>query len=376
MIRRIAHAGLPPGVRTRGRMLLGAVSGLAAALPVLGLGAPAAPPIRVHYGRRVPRASDRAHGGIVKMQGLQNLYPASRGRFNVLYLVSSRPPAGARILVALAKRRGAKFVWNQDGVAYPAWHGPGWERTNARLAPLLHRADHVFYQSAFCRDSADRFLGPRAAPSEILYNAVDTTIFTPGDPPTGVPVLLLGGTQYQWYRVEVALRVLREVRRERPDAVLAVTGRLWWRPEQGIAQREAHALVRALGLDGAVRFLGPYRQIDAPAVFRSAHVLVHTKVNDPCPTVVIEAMACGVPVVYSRSGGVPELVGEDAGIGVPSQANWDRDMPPDPIEMAKAVLAVLAARTERAQAARARAVDRFDIRSWVERHRVVFESLV
>ena len=51
-------------------------------------------------------------------------------------------------------------------------------------------------------------------------------------------------------------------------------------------------------------------------MLRRAHVLLHTKVNDPCPTAVIEAMACGLPVAYPASGGTVELVGDEAGIGV------------------------------------------------------------
>jgi len=243
------------------------------------------------------------------------------------------------------------------------------------MATLLHAADHVFYQSLFCRESADRFLGPRRGPCEVLYNAVDTSVFTPGAPPTGTLVLLLGGTQYQRYRLEVALRVLREVRRSGTKATLLVTGRLWWLADEAASEREAHELVARLGVDDAVRFLGPYRRSDATAIFRSAHLLIHTKVNDPCPTVVIEAMSCGLPVVYSRSGGVPELVGAEAGIGVRSEADWERDVPPDTVEMAAAVLAVAERRAEYAEAARTRAVEGFDIRPWVERHRAVFETL-
>jgi glycosyltransferase involved in cell wall biosynthesis len=110
-------------------------------------------------------------------------------------------------------------------------------------------------------------------------------------------------------------------------------------------------------------------------VFRRAHALLHTKVKDPCPTLVVEAMACGLPVVHPASGGTVELVGDVGGIGVPHPDTWDRDEPPSPEAMADAVDRVLADLPSYAAAARARAVERFSLEPWLERHREVFERL-
>ncbi len=109
---------------------------------------------------------------------------------------------------------------------------------------------------------------------------------------------------------------------------------------------------------------------------RRADVLLHTKYNDPCPTVVLEALASGLPVVHSASGGVPELVGEQAGVGVAAPLDWERDHPPEPHDLAEAVGRLLDRLPEAREAARARAVERFDARRWVARHREVFEGLV
>ena len=97
--------------------------------------------------------------------------------------------------------------------------------------------------------------------------------------------------------------------------------------------------------------------------------------NDPCPSVVLEALASGVPVVYPRSGGVPELVGDDAGIGVPHPDGFERDEPPGADALAEAVTRVLADLPVYRAAARARAVDRFSLEPWLDRHAELFERL-
>jgi len=335
--------------------------------------APRADGVGVSYGWEAPAGERKVvFGGAVKFHLLAQHLPNSPRDFNVLYLGSSSLPIEARTLVRLARRRGAAFVWNQNGVAYPGWYGPGWELVNAPRARLLHEADHVFFQSAFCRVSADRFYGARDGPSEVLHNPVDTRRFTPESvrPPRPL-TLLLGGNQYQRYRFVAALETLALVRTERPDARLLVAGALSFAPT---AAQEAAELVGQLGIGEAVEFVGPYAQRDAPELMRRADVLLHPKYNDPCPTVVLEAMACGLPIVYSASGGTPELVGEEAGVGVPAPLDWERDHPPSPRELADAVAAVAAGLDDLREAARVRAAG-FDAARWVERHRVLFEEL-
>jgi glycosyltransferase involved in cell wall biosynthesis len=302
------------------------------------------------------------------MQRLAGRFPNHPTDFSLLYLGSTWLPRDVRPLLWLARRRGVPVVLNQNGVGYPGWAGEATSDVNRPLRLALSAARHVLYQSEFCKRSADEFLGPPPESWEILHNAVDVDRFTPAStPPSDGPVCLLGGDQTQDYRLELALRTFAIVLARHPGARLLVTGRV---------VAPVAPLVAELGLGGHVELVGRYAQRDAPDVFRRAHLLVHTKVNDPCPSAVIEAMACGLPVVYPASGGTVELVADVGGIGVPHADSWERDAPPTAEALADAVDRVVDELARYSAAARARAVEHFSLEPWLDRHAELFVELV
>jgi glycosyltransferase involved in cell wall biosynthesis len=325
--------------------------------------------LRVFYGHdRVPGPGEPVAGGSAKFQRLASRFPNDPTGFTVLYLGSTWLPRDLGPLLGLARRRSVPIVVNMDGVAYPGWAGERTEELNEPYGRALRAAAHVLYQSEFSKSSADEFLGTPLGSWEILHNAVDVNHFTPPvEPPPNGPVLLLGGDQTQAYRLELGLRTFARVLESEPFARLLVTGRL---------VSPAEPLIDELDLRGRVDLVGRYSQREAPDVMRRAHLLLHTKVQDPCPSVVIEAMSCGLPVVYPASGGTPELVGEEAGIGVRHPTGWERDEPPAPEELAAAVLRVLDDRPGYSAAARSRVVDNFALAPWLERHGELFNDLL
>ncbi len=305
---------------------------------------------------------------------LAETFPHSSPLANILYTVSSVGNPRKPELVASAKKKNLKLIVNQNGVAYPAWHGSGWEAANRKQKAVLDLADFIIYQSEFCRRSAQEFLSPPEIPFEVVYNPVDTQHFCPAATrPNGPLTLLLGGNQYERYRLVLALQTLKTLLSDYPAARLIVTGRLW-QPEEE-AQRWTADLLQSLNLTEQVIFTGPYTQAQAPQIYRQAHLLLHTKYNDPSPTLVPEALACGLPVVYLDCGGVPELVGE-AGIGVAVVQSWQKIHLPEPEELAAAVLQVMAHHTEFSDQARARAVAHFDLPKFIQKHQTIFETVL
>lgn len=336
--------------------------------------------IKVNYGfDRVPGADEQVFGGLVKLQDLSRAFTQTSHAPNILYLVSSALPYFPVQLAKMARKAGARIVLNQNGVAYPGWYGDGYQRENKSVACLHSIADHVFYQSEFCQMSAEKFLGERKPDqnSEILYNPVDTAVFRPdmGRRSEGNITMLLSGSHWTAYRVFAAIETLKIVSGSRSGVRLRIAGRFCWREEPKAAEKEVFDYAAKAGVGEMVEYTGPYSQQEAPVLMNSCTILLHTKYNDPCPRLVVEAMACGLPVIYSATGGVQELVGAEAGIGVPGPLDWEKDHPPAPTELGSSVLRVIENLDRFVDAARKRAVEKFDVQDWIERHRVVFSEL-
>lgn len=312
-----------------------------------------------------------AHGGSVKLTYLAEVFPHHFPSANLLYAVSSVAHSLQMEILAKAKRRGLKIIVNQNGVAFPAWNGPMYKATNRDLKKVIGFADFIIYQSQFCKESAERYISPPNVPNEIIYNPVDTRLFSP-DACSAKPevlTLLLGGNQYEQYRLELALLTLQALHRDVPNAKLIVTGKLWLPYHE--AEIWTKQALKEMNLVDHVIFTGTYTQPEAPMLYSQAHLLLHTKYADPSPGLVLEALALGMPIVHLNNGGVPELVG-DAGMGVSVEHDWDKINLPTPQAMAEAVMQVHVRRSEYAQKARQRVLDNFSLERFVARHVEIF----
>lgn len=314
------------------------------------------------------------HGGAVKLLALRAGFPNDEKCFNVLYAVSSAQPPFAEDLVRLCRARGIKFVWNQNGVGYPAWAGKDSEKHNEPMRRLRSHADLVVYQSEFCRQSADRFLGPSSTQYETLLNPVDLGNFSPAAQPLPHrPLRLLAmGTQNYAERVFSVVDCVRTLRTDGVDCTLTVAGSLIWKD----ADRQLRERISSAGLSSVVEIRPAFRQDEAPCLYRSHHILVHPKYMDPCPTVVAEALACGLPVVGSRSGGVPEMVDGNCAALVDVPVSWDNMRTPTGRQLADAVAAIAGDLENYSKASRRRAEQVFDARAWCERHAKLFGDLL
>ena len=328
--------------------------------------------LRVYFGGARP---GDVGGPLVKIKRLRQLFREAYWSYNLVYVLSNTPYLPDFALRCL-KWRKVPIVHNQNGIFNASWYDGDWRLMNKRMARTFHQADYVFYQSEFCRNAAERFCGHREGPGEVLYNAVDTKFFTPGGA-TWIAgerrfrFLLTGKiTQHLYYRLESTTRGLAEAVLLGLNCELRIAG---WVGEE--PRRRVLALAAQLGISDRVCLTGPYRQEDAPEIYQWADSLVMTKHNDPCPNTVLEAMACGLAVLYSNTGGVPELVG-DCGIALNCEQSWTAIHVPEITDIAAGMVEIAPLTEDLGAAARVRAVDKFDIAFWCMRHKEVFANLV
>ncbi len=281
--------------------------------------------------------------------------------------------AGTRRLLPLwkARRRGILIVQRLDGINWVQrvrWTGPRYhlraEYGNALLAFIRARlADRVIYQSQFIRSRWETTYGIAPVPARVILNGVDLAQYSPDGPqerPSDRSRLLLlegslaGGLNTGlFHAVQLAETLSKQFAME-----VQVAGRV---DEASQAEIKRQSRV-------PVQFLGVVPRERIPFLARSAHLLYSAEINPPCPNSVIEALACGLPVIGFNSGSLTELVTGDAGRIVPYGANpWKLETPDFPA-LADAASRILQDPLPFRQAARARAESALGLDSMVDHY--------
>ena len=308
----------------------------------------------------LPKPGQIVHGGKVKLLAIRERFNDVWRGFNIAYLVSSGLPSFPSIWVKIYKKFGVKVVWNQNGVAYPAWIGDKYKEVNTNMNSML-QADYIIYQTEFTKKCADKFIGQFNGPSTILINPVDTKKFVPRNTlldQEHIKIIMSGHHFESAKRLEVSLESIRLLRANGANAKLIVIGN-----RQDLPQEDW------------IEIRGQFLQEDAPKLYQEAHILLHLKSLDPCPTVVLEALSCGLPIVGLANGGMPELVSKEAGVLVEATEDFNEFKYPAPAEVVKAIELVINNLGQYSRNARESAL-KFDKEVWLNKHEEIFKSLL
>ena len=188
----------------------------------------------------------------------------------------------------------------------------GWTRRAVKR--VLRRADYI---TGFSQELCDQALRLGASPDRVaaILNGCDASMFRPADRnearvALGVPqdaeLILFVGRLIPLKGLRELFESVAALSRTRPRLELACIG-------EGFLMEELRSQAAA-NLPERVRLLGGYPPEKVAQWLAAANLLCLPSYSEGCPSVVLEALSMGRPVVASEVGGIPELVGTHTGV--------------------------------------------------------------
>ena len=225
---------------------------------------------------------------------------------------------------------------------------------NYRIQRDLLLANHVIYQSAFCKDMTDQYLYNRRSDYSIIHNGVDLDCFRPIKSNNRRIRLLSAGSLRHEYMLGTVLPVFSRLWRKH-NLELQVVGTL-----STICKRQLKELSENnQEASDRINVVGAVDNDQMPEQMSKADILLHPRLGDWCPNVVIESLACGLPVVCGSWGGTAELVGDGGEIVPTEQWGYGSSFVDG---MSTAVERVISSLDNYSAKARQQAEDHYDIR--------------
>ncbi|MBI2023872.1 glycosyltransferase [Candidatus Giovannonibacteria bacterium] len=142
-------------------------------------------------------------------------------------------------------------------------------------------------------------------PTRVISNAIDSNFFRPPDNKneTGKTIIVFGRLAPE-KNLNTAMDAYLEIIKSHPDAKLVFIG-------EGPYRKELEKKIKQLGLENKIKLLGALQGDRLVKAVNSGDILLITSTSDTQSMTTLQAMACELPVVAARAGGLPEYVEND-----------------------------------------------------------------
>jgi glycosyltransferase involved in cell wall biosynthesis len=199
----------------------------------------------------------------------------------------------------LLRRMGKPYVLSLRGGRLPDF-ARRWPRL---VRPVLGSAKAVTVPSGYLL----REMRPHRADLELLPNPLDLTAYPFENRAAPRPRLMWLRAFADTYNPVLAVRVLHRLSAKFPEATLTMIG-----PDKGDGSLgRTKATGAELGVSDRLRIIPGVFKEKVGEALSEGDIFLNTSNVDNAPVTVMEAMACGLPVVSTNVGGIPDLVSGD-----------------------------------------------------------------
>ena len=230
------------------------------------------------------------------------------GKYDIIYL--SKPHDLPWALRA-TRKTGSRCFLSVGGMEFFTGYGR-----------LVRRLAWFTACSSYAATRIEEYCGVRPF---VLYYGVDVDVFTPTafNPEIkarlGIPensrLLISVGRLVKWKGIQVAIEAVAKLGQQFSDVYYLVVG-------DGKYKEELKACARAAGMDSKVILLGDVSHAQVPSYLALADVALIPSIEpEAFGIAAAEAMACGIPVIGSDIGGIPEVLGDTGRLCAPNDAD-------------------------------------------------------
>lgn len=148
----------------------------------------------------------------------------------------------------------------------------------------------------------------------VISNPVDTKTFSPSSRTElknklgfSKFTVIHAGRLAEERKIDVIIRAIAEAAREIPELKLAIAG-------GGSDEKRLRSLAQSLGIEKSVQFLGVLSKPNLAEAYNASEVFVITSTSDTQSLVMMQAMACGLPIIGVKARALPEYINKENGM--------------------------------------------------------------
>lgn len=222
-------------------------------------------------------------------------------------------------------RSKTKVVLRVDGIyCKEYWHGgpgrswrPDMTALHSKLTTDVPAVDHMIYQSQWSKTRLDEEIVKRSGPLSIIHNGVDVKLFRP-TPRTkdGFVNLFHIGKMRNGYIMESLVGTYKELKNRGYKVRLVLAGNM---------DAECSKVYASHKGDSNIVHLGAFPNNMAAKGFAHGDIYLGPRQGSSCDNVIVEALACGLPVVVPGWGGNSELITDGQEGIIVDSGHWDYD---------------------------------------------------